>query len=261
MAFFGLIVTIIVACIIGSLTGIGGGIIIKPVLDFIGVYAVKEISLYTSLALIGMSLINMWSNRAKLRFMPWNILLSLTGGAIIGGVVGNRLLMFFLDTLGEETIVRIIQSSLLILLLSVTLYLKKREFSLELQFGILVLVCIGMVLGTMAGLLSIGGGPINVAILLLVFGFSMKVSALYSIMMILFSQLASFSTVVVSTGLNDYAPLMLIAVFVTGVIGGVIGSKVSGRLSTEMANRVFTYVFLGVISLNALNIIRVSVGL
>ena len=114
-----------------------------------------------------------------------------------------------------------------------------------------------ILLGFFAAMLSIGGGPINVAVLLFVFGFPMKMCALYSIVMIFFSQLSGFTTVALTTGFTAYEFSILALVFCTGVMGGLIGSNVSGLLSNEMTNRLFIYVLLCVIFLNILNIVKV----
>lgn len=257
MAIFGLIIVIIISCVIGSMTGIGGGIIIKPILDFLGLFEVKEISLYSSLALIGMSSTNLYLNRKKLKTMQWKIISGLMGGAIIGGVIGNRTLMYLISKLQQDTVVVIIQSSTLIMLLSLTLFLMRKKFSMQLSFRVPLLILIGCFLGFFAAMLSIGGGPINIAVLLFIFGFSMKTSALYSLVMILFSQLSGLTTVGFTAGFASYDSSVLVLVFCTGVVGGLIGSKVSGLLSNDMANRVFEYVLLGVICINVINIIKV----
>lgn len=239
------------------MTGVGGGIIIKSILDFLGVFEVKEISLYSSLALIGMSSINIILNRKRLRNIPWKIISGLTSGAIIGGIVGNRFLMYLIGMIQQSNFVVVIQSSILIVLISMTLFLIKKEFSMQLSFNMLLLIGIGMLLGFFAAMLSIGGGPINVAVLLFVFGFPMKMCVLYSIVMIFFSQLSGFTTVGLTTGFTAYEVSTLALVFCTGVIGGLIGSKVSGLLSNEMTNRLFIYVLLCVLFLNILNIVKV----
>lgn len=257
MAIISLVIVIIISCIIGSMTGIGGGIIIKPILDFLGFFEVKEISLYSSLALIGMSSMNLFLNRSRLKEMAWKIIGTLTLGAIIGGAVGHRVLMLLLRLLRQDDIVVIIQSGLLILLLSLTLFLMKKQFSMQLTFHGLLLITIGFILGFFAAMLSIGGGPINVAILLFIFGFPMNISALYSIMMIFFSQLSGFVTVSVTSGFAVYDLATLAIVFATGIAGGFIGSKASNLLSNEVTNRVFAFVLLGVICLNVINILKV----
>lgn len=239
------------------MTGIGGGIIIKPILDFLGFFEVKEISLYSSLALIGMSSTNLYLNHEKFKKMQWKIIGGLMGGAIIGGVIGNRTLMYLIGKLQQDTVVVIIQSSALIMLLSLTLFLMRKKLSMQLSFRVPLLVLIGCLLGFFAAMLSIGGGPINVAVLLFIFGFSMKTSALYSLVMIFFSQLSGLTTVGFTSGFVTYDSSVLLLVFCTGVLGGLIGSKVSGFLSDDMANRVFEYVLCGVICINVFNIIKV----
>ena len=62
----------------------------------------------------------------------------------------------------------------------------------------------GLVLGFLASLLGIGGGPINVSLLMLMFALPIKEATVYSICTIFFSQLAKIVTIAGTTGFGLY---------------------------------------------------------
>ena len=85
------------------------------------------------------------------------------------------------------------------MLVSVLIYnfVKKRLVSFHLK-NILVILIVGIGLGTFSVFLGIGGGPINVALTMLLFSFSLREAAVYSVGIIFFSQLTKMVTIAVS---------------------------------------------------------------
>ncbi|MDK6258781.1 TSUP family transporter [Aerococcus urinae] len=65
-------IIILIANTIGSISGMGGGVIIKPMLDFINIHSPKEISFFSSLAVFTMSIIStrtqIKNNNGKLQY-------------------------------------------------------------------------------------------------------------------------------------------------------------------------------------------------
>src|SRR5699024_11950241 len=78
------------ASILGSMAGIGGGVIIKPILDTIGLDDVSTISVLsasTVFAMAAMSLITMlFSKKLQVRFKIASLLAI---ASIIGGIIGK----------------------------------------------------------------------------------------------------------------------------------------------------------------------------
>ena len=75
------------ASTIGGICGIGGGVVIKPLLDAIGIMSVSTVSFLSGLTVLAMAVINVYKNRKggeleSARSIPLGI------GAAIGGVIG-----------------------------------------------------------------------------------------------------------------------------------------------------------------------------
>lgn len=118
-------VVIIIANTIGAVSGMGGGVIIKPILDFIGADSVAAISFYSTVAVFTMSIVS------TLRQMKNGIKLDLKAigwislGAIIGGFLGNTSFEFLLNQFQNDRLVQLIQIILTIItLLFAFLYTK-----------------------------------------------------------------------------------------------------------------------------------------
>ncbi|WP_373282944.1 sulfite exporter TauE/SafE family protein [Macrococcus hajekii] len=110
-----------------------------------------------------------------------------------------------------------------------------------------------LALGLVSTLLGIGGGPINVSLLMLLFGLSIKEATIYSIVTIFFSQLSTLTTTFVTVGTDQFDLSYLMSIIPAAVIGGYVGSVFNKRLSDSVVSRVFLSVTFLVIGLNLIN--------
>nr|WP_081447577.1 TSUP family transporter [Bacillus coahuilensis] len=81
-----------------------------------------------------------------------------------------------------------LQSGILafIMLLILVYFLNKQKInSMKINKSSIVLL-VGLVLGVLSAFLSIGGGPLNIAILSLLFGMRMEAAVIHSILIIFF---------------------------------------------------------------------------
>lgn len=78
------------ASVIGGICGIGGGVIIKPVLDAMGVMSVSALQFLSGLTVLGMSAVSVLRRRGEhlLELRTGN---ALAAGAVLGGLAGNML--------------------------------------------------------------------------------------------------------------------------------------------------------------------------
>lgn len=101
--------------------------------------------------------------------------------------------------------------------------------------------------------MGIGGGVINTTFLVLLFSFTVKESAVYSVAIIFFSQLSQLITIFINNRFEPYIqyyPLILTAM-VVGVLGGLIGSKLNKKLSNKVITKVFsvTLAFVAIVNI------------
>jgi uncharacterized protein len=250
----------LVATTLGAVAGLGGGVIIKPILDLFGHFDLPTIgvlSAATVLSMSSVSLIKMKQKKVKLDKISSSIL---AVGSILGGIFGKAVFNHIAVSLNITTVTAIIQSSLLAILLTfILIYFKnKHKVKSYVLSSKIIILAIGLSLGFLSSFLGIGGGPLNVAILSLLFSMSAKNAGFNSIFIIFFSQISALLVVAFTTGFGDYDLNMLLFMIPGGILGGIIGSNIALKLSNLQVERIFNRSILFIIAINIYNIIQVS---
>lgn len=247
-------VVILIATTLGAFVGLGGGVIIKPVLDFIGAEPRMQVDFLSCVAVFTMSIVSTAKSiRSKAEFKK-NIVVLIALGSIAGGFLGS----FFMDMLEgavDPDKVRCIQAFALAgLIAAVSIYVGKIKFSFDIKNNF-VICAVGLLLGFVASFLGIGGGPINVAVLTLFFSMNVKESAVYSVAIIFFSQLSKLVTMFMTAGIDSYTHQWKTLLFIlpAAVIGGFLGSKLNRKFDDGIIRKVFVSVMILLILLNVFN--------
>lgn len=247
----------IFATTVGALTGMGGGVIIKPVLDILGHYDVGSISMLSSITVFFMALVSVARHRGDIHKRDAAIVIPLALGSVLGGNLGTTALKAMTASVPNNR-VTLIQNVILALLVGVIfVYMKRRESlpTLHLQ-GVLPGAGMGLVLGMLASFLGIGGGPFNVALIMFAFSVSTKSAAVYSLVTILFSQGSKLITTTFSGGFGKYDLIMLLPMVIGAVSGGFIGAHIHRRISERTADRLFLLAQALVLVMCGVNILR-----
>src|SRR5574341_366291 len=155
---------IVIANTIGAISGMGGGVLIKPTFDLIGAHSVVAISFYSSVAVLTMSVVSTARQISSHQQFNWRLISWVSAGAIAGGMLGNSTLDYLLEKFNSDASVQKIQIVLTVITLLFALcYSKMSHIRYRLTNSACYLIC-GLVLGFLASLLGIGGGPINVSL-------------------------------------------------------------------------------------------------
>ncbi|MBZ6007079.1 sulfite exporter TauE/SafE family protein [Paraclostridium bifermentans] len=244
--------------ILGSSAGLGGGIIIKPVLDSLGDYALPTINLLSSSTIFIMSIVTVFYQlKKKDKINPKNTIVVATG-SVGGGIIGQKLMSFILSKDINIGLINNIQSIIIIILLiSVFLYMRNKDNIKSYKINnILAIGLLGLFLGAISAFLGIGGGPINVAAFTILFSMTANEAARNSILVIFFSQGSKIISIAVTTGFSSYNLDMLPYMLVGGVLGGIIGYKINKAVSEKSIIKIFNSVTLSIILLNLYNIFK-----
>ena len=243
---------------IGAVSGIGGGVIIKPALDATGTMSVSAISFLSGCTLLSMATVSLIKGRKSEIKIDKRKTTSLAIGAALGGVVGKNVFTLVKTAFGNENHLGAIQAIILFIITAgVFVYVKKKESIKTLNVDSTVLcVIIGLLLGLISAFLGIGGGPINMAVLYFFFSMDTKTAAKNSIYIILFAQTTSFISTIVTNNVPEFTVLALVSMIVGGVSGGFLGSIISKKISSNTVEKIFTISLFIVMGINVFNIVN-----
>ncbi len=165
------------ACWIGTICGMGGGIIIKPVLDATGIMTVSTITFLSGCTVIAMTC---WSvGKTLIRgesVIDVKNTTFLAVGAAIGGIVGKELYSVTAARFSNPDTAGGVQAAFLFAAtLATFIYtLNKDKIKSKQVDSPVVSILIGLILGVLGAFLGIGGGPFNVAVLYYFFSMQTK---------------------------------------------------------------------------------------
>lgn len=253
----------LVASILGSISGIGGGVIIKPIMDFVGEFDAITIGLLSSMTVFSMSIVSLIKSRGKsdIQDEPWSSvsrLVVLGLGSVVGGFIGQYIFNSVSILVQSDNLIKIIQNSLLLIIIMIVfIYMlcsdKIKKYKFTSHF---VYLLTGVLLGLVAAFLGIGGGPMNVALLILLFSFDIKTSMFASILIIFFSQFSKLTLVLFTTGFSAVDPTLGLAMIACAIVGGFIGTWIKKVFSSKTVTIVFNSVQVFIMATCVVNIIK-----
>ena len=229
------------ATTVGSLTGMGGGVIIKPLMDVLHGFDVQTIGVLSSLTVFSMSVVSIGKQMLARTKIPFGTAIPLALGSVAGGLAGEKLLQVIVDALRANSAVTVVQNVVLsLLILAVFLYMKNKSRipSRELR-GVVVSLLVGVFLGICSSFLGIGGGPINLVVLYFFFSMDAKTAASNSLYIILFSQLASLLTTLFTHTVPPFQWPVLLVMVGGGIGGGMVGRMLNKRIDNKVVERLF----------------------
>lgn len=242
--------------IIGSITGVGG-VLTKIGMDLVGVNSAVVISFYSSVSVLVMAIISVIKHwRAGFHFKP-KLLISIAAGSIIGGYIGQQILANIYK-LFPDRIVKMSQSGILfVILVIIFIYslIKDKIKNWNIQSWLLAAI-IGFALGSVAVFLGIGGGILNLAVLLVLFGLSNKDAAVYSLGIAFFSTLSKFMNIAITHTVIHFNLTVLVAVIITVIITAYIGTALKMRMKNSGVGRLYSFVLLIMIIMTGFNFVR-----
>ena len=247
------------ASIIGAICGIGGGVIIKPVLDLCGLASVSTISFLSGCTVLSMSLYsvgkNLTSGESSVDMKTGT---PLAVGGAVGGILGKQMFSAVKAMFENPNTVGAVQAACLALLtvgtLIYTIY-KDRIKTKHIE-SLPVCLLIGLALGILSSFLGIGGGPFNLVVPFYFFSMDTKTAAQNSLYIILFSQVTSLITTLVTRSVPEFEWLALAFMVAGGIGGGMVGRKLNKKLDNAAVDKLFMGLMAVIICISVYNTVR-----
>ncbi len=243
---------------LGAISGIGGGVIIKPVFDATVDLSVSQISFLSGCSVLAMSIVSLLSSRGGEAKIEGKRTTPLAIGSAAGGVLGKLIFDLIKNSAGNDGLVGSIQSVIMIVLtLGVFLYVlnKKRIATLNI-ISMVISLSIGLILGILSSFLGIGGGPINLAVLYFFFSMNTKTAALNSLYMIFFAQTASLIFTLASSSVPETDLMALAVMILSGIIGGYMGRRINKKMSSKAVDVLFCFMLIIITGISVFNLIK-----
>ena len=244
---FGFLLAVI-AGIMGSMVGIGGGVVISPFLSYLN-YIPSQISSTSLIGVLSTSISSSILNyKKKLISNKVGIVISFSSipGAFIGVFISKT---FSLSEFRIYFAFILIATSLYLILKSrINNYkLSKMDIDFDrdwyniqpIKLFLLIIFC--LFAGILSSSFGIGGGIIFVPVLIILLGFNMKQAAATSQFALFFTSLSGL-LLYIYYGYPNY--LMGVSLSIGSLIGGTIGTKLSSKISSNNLKIIFSVVLI-----------------
>lgn len=248
----------LMASSVGAVVGAGGGVIIKPVLDMLGILPVSTVSFCSGCTVLGMSVCSLIRNRNDGVKLQIKTSTALAVGAVTGGFIGKWLFELVKNGFGNERVLGAVQAVFLTLItIGVFLYVcNKDKLPSKNIKSIFAAVIIGIFLGIISSFLGIGGGTSNVAVLFFFFSMEAKQAAKNSLYIIIFSQISSIVTAIITNSVPSFEWIHLFCMVLGGIGGALIGAIISKRIDNKGVEKVLKALLIVIILIDFYNVLK-----
>ncbi|MCI9478641.1 MAG: sulfite exporter TauE/SafE family protein [Lachnospiraceae bacterium] len=226
----------------GAICGIGGGVIMKPLLDAAGILSVSAVSFLSGCTVLSMAAVSVGSSiKSKKNTVRFAVTAPLSIGAALGGLAGRITFQSIRNMALAENRVGFIQAEMLLAITLITFIytLKKDKLqTLRLQ-NAAICVIVGIMLGFFSAFLGIGGGPVNLMVLSYFFSMDTKEAAVNSLFVILVSQIFNLMQTILSGNVPKLDAVFFVLMIAGGILGGKAGNRIYKKIRTEYINDLF----------------------
>jgi uncharacterized membrane protein YfcA len=258
MGFLFYTVVGLLAATLGSLVGLGGGVITVPALVYLGpLFIGQEISVATavgtSLAVLCFTALSSTAAFYKQRRVDfrsgWLYFITCGPGAMIGSYMTQ-----FVNAKSFQLAFGLFML-VMALLLIMRDYIKPLQVHWRIQrsftdasgtrhnysYSVIPALLIGLAVGFISGLFGIGGGSLFVPAMVLIFRYPPHIATATSMFVIFLSSIMGSVTHI---SLGEVDGWMVLGLAPSALVGGWLGAKIAGKLSTKKLMWVLRITFL-----------------
>ncbi len=248
----------LVASTVGAVCGVGGGILIKPVLDAVSSIDVATVNFLSGATVLSMTAYSVArSIHAGSGSMDLSRDTPLAVGAAFGGLAGKQLFSALSAAFPYPRIVGCSQAAALfavcLFTIAYTVVKDRREIHGRRLSGWLPGCAVGVGLGAVSAFLGIGGGPLNIVAMTFFFAMASKDAVQASLYIILYSQTAATVMALATQDLSGIDPVLLVGMVAFGIAGAAGGRTINRRLSNATVDRLFIGLLVAIMAITVAN--------
>jgi uncharacterized protein len=230
---------------LSGLVGVGGGIVFVPGLLFVGGWKIQEAVAASLIIIVFSSLSGTIRNARSNDPVNWRV-----AGLLSLSVAPSSLIGVLISRVSPEVVVEVAFATLLLALAYPTArgggaYDKDRHIALPLVF------LVGIFVGTLSGLVGVGGGVVMVPLMVLGMGLTTKQAVSTSLAVVMFTGIVGAAGYI-ATGFRDPQQLLSLPPLIIGsMIGAPIGVRIRDWLPDHVV-RIGFGVFMVIVALRLL---------
>jgi uncharacterized membrane protein YfcA len=230
----------LIAGILGSMIGVGGGIIISPALTFLGLSPPQVAS--TSLFAVSSTSISSTVAYAKSKKIQYMLGIKMALLSIPGAIIGSYF-SISIDPGYFKVLLAIILVGTGIYLFYKKSIINGNSLSFESIWIKILFYFSAFVAGIISSLFGIGGGVVFVPLMIMIIGLTMYLAAPTSQFILMITSLVGLTTHII-LGNPQYIPAVLLSI--GAFPGAQVGSRLSSKLSEQKLRLILGVTFIGI---------------
>jgi uncharacterized protein len=228
---------------LSGLVGVGGGIVFVPGLVYAGGWNIQDAVAASLVIIIFSSLSGTIRNARSTDPVNWRV-----AGLLSLAVAPSSLIGVFISRVSPEVVVEVAFAALLIALAYPTARGGGKYESNRKNIPLPLVFLAGIFIGTISGLVGVGGGVVMIPLMVLGMGLTTKRAISTSLAVVMFTGIVGAAGYV-ATGFRDVQDLLSLPPLIVGsVIGAPLGVRVRDRLP-ESVVRISFGVFMVIVAL------------
>jgi uncharacterized membrane protein YfcA len=229
---------------LSGLVGVGGGIVFVPGLVYAGGWNIQDAVAASLVIIIFSSLSGTIRNARSTDPVNWRV-----AGLLSLAVAPSSLIGVFISRVSPEVVVEVAFAALLIALAYPTARGGGEYESNRKNIPLPLVFLAGIFIGTISGLVGVGGGVVMIPLMVLGMGLTTKRAVSTSLAVVMFTGIVGAAGYV-ATGFRDVQDLLSLPPLIVGsVIGAPLGVRVRDRLP-ESVVRIGFGVFMVIVALH-----------
>ncbi|MEA4853637.1 MAG: sulfite exporter TauE/SafE family protein [Christensenella sp.] len=232
------------ATLLGATIGVGGGIVIRPVLSLLHID--KGVASFTSLIVVlTMAIV------ALLTYKHKNVKIEVKKTSIlaIGSVIGSFLGAGFIPMVSEDFINI---GYIIVLICVLILVLMRDKLRPQKEIGRGGAAAVGCISGALSGFFGIGGGPFQMVALMICFKMRAKEAVVQSIFITLLTTISALTRYMLNGVWNFSITVYMIP---AAVAGGILGGILNRKLKSPAVRITFMVVISGMVCMQLFTIL------